>query len=140
MILRGIPTRHAASQWLRAGNRVVSIAAPEPCVNKVVVSAVKFSPLVRCLGKLPCVVKLVARWTFRRADLGNVGTVGLATKWLRILSLGDIDKTCNHLVANPIGPPAGGGFFGQRRRGAYGKTAGHWWTLWMQQVSVGREM
>ena len=27
---------------------------------------------------------------------------GLATKWLRILSLGGIDKIRNHLVANPI--------------------------------------
>ena len=29
-------------------------------------------------------------------------SIGLATKWLRILSLGGIDKICNHLVANPI--------------------------------------
>ena len=29
-------------------------------------------------------------------------TIGLATKWLRILSLGGIDKSRNHLVANPI--------------------------------------
>ena len=28
--------------------------------------------------------------------------LGLATKWLRILSLGGIDKIRNHLVANPI--------------------------------------
>ena len=30
--------------------------------------------------------------------------IGLATKWLRILLLGDIDKTRNHLVANLIEP------------------------------------
>ena len=30
------------------------------------------------------------------------GTIGLATKWLRILSLGGIDKIRNHLVANSI--------------------------------------
>ena len=29
------------------------------------------------------------------------GPIGLATKWLRILSLGDIDKIRIHLVANP---------------------------------------
>ena len=29
-------------------------------------------------------------------------TIGLATKWLRILSLGGMDKTRNHLVVNPI--------------------------------------
>ena len=28
--------------------------------------------------------------------------IGLATKWLRILSLGGTDKIRNHLVANPI--------------------------------------
>ena len=28
--------------------------------------------------------------------------LGLATKWLRILSLGGIDKIRKHLVANPI--------------------------------------
>ena len=30
-----------------------------------------------------------------------VGSIGLATKWLRILSLGGIDKIRNHLVTNP---------------------------------------
>ena len=30
--------------------------------------------------------------------------IGLATKWLRILSLPPNDKTRNHLVANPIVP------------------------------------
>ena len=34
------------------------------------------------------------------AEIGE--TMGLATKWLRILSLGGIDKLHNHLVANPI--------------------------------------
>ena len=29
-------------------------------------------------------------------------SIGLATKWLRILSLGGIDKIRIHLVANPI--------------------------------------
>ena len=29
-------------------------------------------------------------------------SIGLATKWLRILSLGGIDKMRDHLVANPI--------------------------------------
>ena len=28
--------------------------------------------------------------------------IGLATNWLRIFSLGGIDKIRNHLVANPI--------------------------------------
>ena len=28
--------------------------------------------------------------------------IGLATKWLRIVSLGGIDKIRNHLLANPI--------------------------------------
>ena len=28
--------------------------------------------------------------------------IGLATKWLRILSLDDIDKIRNQLVANPV--------------------------------------
>ena len=31
-----------------------------------------------------------------------IGSIGLATKWLRVLSLGGNDKTRNHLVANPI--------------------------------------
>lgn len=34
-------------------------------------------------------------WTIRH-------NIGLVTKWLRFLSLGDIDKTRNHLVVNPI--------------------------------------
>ena len=40
----------------------------------------------------------------RGATLLNVKspTIGLATKRLRILSLGGIDKIRNHLVANPI--------------------------------------
>ena len=44
----------------------------------------------------------------RKEDLLNpdrqksFGNIELATKWLRIFSLGDIDKIRNHLVANPI--------------------------------------
>ena len=44
----------------------------------------------------------------RKEDLLNpdrqksFGNIELATKWLRILSLGDIDKIRDHLVANPI--------------------------------------
>ena len=35
-------------------------------------------------------------------DRYSLTTIGLATKWSRILSLGGIDKIRNHLVANPV--------------------------------------
>ena len=34
--------------------------------------------------------------------VSQIETIGLATKWLRVLSLADIDKIRNHLVANTI--------------------------------------
>ena len=36
--------------------------------------------------------------------MGWPNSIGLATKWLRILSLGGNGKIRNHLVANPIHP------------------------------------
>ena len=44
-------------------------------------------------------MRYVACWCFEELVRDSIG---LATKWLRILSLGGIDKFRNHLVANPI--------------------------------------
>ena len=45
----------------------------------------------------------VDRRKYRRANTKIFhGYIGLATKWLRILSLGGNDKIRNHLVASPI--------------------------------------
>ena len=41
---------------------------------------------------------LKVNWSY----ISTFYNIELATKWLRILSLGGIDKIRNHLVANPI--------------------------------------